>query len=126
MAVTLSAGGSLRWLRDALRESDSGTQALSYDEMTAAAAMVAPGAEGLLFLPYLTGERTPHLDPLARGAFVGLTARHGAAHMICAVMEGVVFSLLDGLEIMRELVLPLGEVRATGGGGRSSLLRQMQ
>ena len=126
MAVTLSAGGSLRWLRDALRESDSGTQALSYDEMSAAAAMVPPGAAGLVFLPYLTGERTPHLDPLARGAFVGLTARHSAAHMIRAVMEGVVFSLRDGLEIMRGLGLPIDQIRATGGGGRSPLWRQLQ
>jgi len=126
MAVTLSAGGSLRWLRDTLRESDSGTQELAYDEMMSAAAMVGPGAEGLLFLPYLTGERTPHVDPLARGAFVGLTARHGAAHMIRAVLEGVVFSLRDGLEIMRELGLPISQVRATGGGARSSLWRQIQ
>jgi xylulokinase len=126
MAVTLSAGGSLRWLRDTLRESDSGTQELAYDEMMSAAAMVAPGAEGLLFLPYLTGERTPHLDPLARGAFVGLTARHGAAHMIRAVLEGVTFSLRDGLEIMRDLELPISQVRATGGGARSPLWRQIQ
>jgi xylulokinase len=124
MAVTLSAGGSFQWLRNTLRQ--VGTPNLSYDEMTALAASAPAGAEGLLFLPYLTGERTPHLDPLARGAFVGLTARHNAAHMIRAVMEGVVFSLRDGLTIMRELGLPLGEVRATGGGGRSSLWRQMQ
>jgi xylulokinase len=126
MAVTLSAGGSFRWLRDTLRESDSGSQALSYDEMTQAASMVPPGSEGLIFLPYLTGERTPHLDPLARGAFVGLTARHGAAHMIRAVMEGVTFSLRDGLEIMRDLGLQIDQIRVTGGGGRSPLWRQMQ
>jgi xylulokinase len=142
MAVTLSAGGSFQWLRNVLRISDFRSQIedqpdtnlqstfsnlqLSYDHMTAMAASVPIGAEGLLFLPYLTGERTPHLDPLARGAFVGLTARHGAAHIIRAVMEGVVFSLRDGLEIMRDLGLPLGEVRATGGGGRSPLWRQMQ
>lgn len=126
MAVTLAAGGSFRWLRDTLRESDSGTQALSYDEMTRAAAMVPPGSEGLIFLPYLSGERTPHLDPLARGAFIGLTARHGAAHMIRAVMEGVTFSLRDGLEIMRDLGLPVEQIRVTGGGGRSELWRQMQ
>lgn len=124
MAVTLSAGGSFQWLRNTLRQ--VGSPNLNYDETTALAASAPPGAEGLLFLPYLTGERTPHLDPLARGAFVGLTARHGAAHMIRAVMEGVVFSLRDGLTIMRELGLPLGEVRATGGGGRSPLWRQMQ
>jgi xylulokinase len=124
MAVTLSAGGSFQWLRNTLRQ--IGLPNLSYDEMTTLAASAPAGAEGLLFLPYLTGERTPHLDPLARGAFVGLTARHGAAHLIRAVMEGVVFSLYDGLAIMHELGLPLGEVRATGGGGRSPLWRQMQ
>ena len=124
MAVTLSAGGSFQWLRNTLRQ--VGSPNLNYDEMTALAAGVPIGAEGLLFLPYLTGERTPHLDPLARGAFVGLTARHGAGHLIRAVMEGVIFSLRDGLEIMRELGLALGEVRATGGGGRSPLWRQMQ
>jgi xylulokinase len=124
MAVTLSAGGSFQWLRNTLRQIGSPT--INYDEMSAMAADVPIGAEGLLFLPYLTGERTPHLDPLARGAFVGLTARHGAGHLIRAVMEGVVFSLRDGLAIMRELGLPLGEVRATGGGGRSPLWRQMQ
>jgi xylulokinase len=139
MAVTLSAGGAFRWLRDTL----SGTEderrktevsssvprppsSVTYDQLTAMAVSVPIGAEGLVFLPYLTGERTPHLDPLASGAFVGLTARHTAAHMARAVMEGVVFSLRDGLEIMRALGLPLGEVRATGGGGRSPLWRQMQ
>lgn len=124
MAVTLSAGGSFRWLRDILRESAG--PGVAYDELTAAAAKVPSGSEGLVFLPYLTGERTPHLDPLARGAFIGLTARHGQAHLVRAVMEGVVFSLRDGLEIMRGLGLPLGQIRATGGGGRSPLWRQMQ
>jgi xylulokinase len=124
MAVTLSAGGSFRWWRDTVRAA-SGSD-LSYDQLTQMAASVPAGAEGLLFLPYLTGERTPHLDPFARGAFVGLTARHSAAHMARAVMEGVVFSLRDGLEIMRTLGLPIGQIRATGGGGRSPLWRQMQ
>jgi xylulokinase len=119
MAVTLSAGNAFRWLRDVLR-------AGSYDEMTAQAADVPVGAEGLIFLPYLTGERTPHLDPLARGSFVGLTARHTTGHLIRAVMEGVVFSLRDGVEIMRGLNVPLTQIRATGGGGRSALWRQMQ
>lgn len=125
MAVTLSAGGSFRWLRDVLRES-AGPAMLSYDEMTAAAAEISPGSNGLVFLPYLTGERTPHLDPWARGAFIGLTSRHTQAHLIRAVMEGVAFSLRDGLEIMRDLQVPLGQIRATGGGGRSPLWRQMQ
>jgi xylulokinase len=80
----------------------------------------------LLFLPYLSGERTPHRDPLARGAFVGLTTRHGRGHMVRAVMEGVTFSLRDGLEIMRGMGLDVSEVRVTGGGARSELWRQMQ
>ncbi|HEX9371148.1 MAG TPA: FGGY-family carbohydrate kinase, partial [Roseiflexaceae bacterium] len=147
MAVTLSAGGAFRWLRDVLRleglnvagsashtaqrdDQRSNLQPanlqLSYDQLTSMAVGVPIGAEGLVFLPYLTGERTPHLDPLARGAFVGLTARHTAAHMARAVMEGVVYSLRDGLEIMRSLGLPLGEVRATGGGAKSQFWRQMQ
>jgi xylulokinase len=87
---------------------------------------VPAGAEGLIFLPYLSGERTPHLDPQARGAFVGLTSRHGVAHMTRAVMEGVVYSLRDSLEIMRELDIPVEQVRATGGGARSALWRQLQ
>jgi xylulokinase len=124
MAVTLAAGGSFQWLRNTLRQ--LGLPALTYDELTALAAQAPIGAEGLIFLPYLSGERTPHLDPLARGAFVGLTVRHTVAHLARAVMEGVVFSLREGLEIMQALGLPLGEVRATGGGGRSPLWRQMQ
>ncbi len=124
MAVTLAAGGSFQWFRNTLRQ--LGLPALTYDELAAQAAQVPIGAEGLIFLPYLSGERTPHLDPLARGGFVGLTTRHTVAHMARAVMEGVVFSLRDGLEIMRTLGLPLNEVRATGGGGRSALWRQMQ
>lgn len=124
MAVTLSAGGSLQWLRNTLR--GLGLPGLGYDDLAALAAGAPVGAEGLLFLPYLSGERTPHLDPLARGAFVGLTTRHTAAHLARAVMEGVVYSLRDGLEIMRGLGLPVGEIRATGGGGKSPLWRQLQ
>ncbi len=141
MAVTLAAGGSLRWFRDLLRSALGERQithnlgntqnqpllpALSYEQLTALAATVPIGAEGLIFLPYLSGERTPHLDPLARGAFVGLSTRHSVAHMARAVMEGVVFSLCDGLAIMRSLGLTPTQVRATGGGGRSLLWRQMQ
>jgi xylulokinase len=143
MAVTLSAGGSFRWLRDLFRhetgdrrkEMEGASQVsrlaspvsrLSYDDLTTMASEIPIGAEGLVFLPYLTGERTPHLDPLASGAFVGLTARHNLGHLARAVMEGVTYSLRDGLEIMRALGLPLGEVRATGGGGKSALWRQMQ
>ena len=118
MGVTLSAGGSLSWWRDAT--------GADYDDLVQAASEVPPGAEGLLFLPYLSGERTPHLDPQARGAFLGLTTRHGIPHMTRAVMEGVIFSLRDSLEIMRELDVPVEQVRATGGGARSALWRQLQ
>ena len=93
---------------------------------SAEAEAVAPGAEGLVFLPYLSGERTPHLDPQARGGFVGLTLRHGRGHLTRAVMEGVAFSMRDGLEIMRGLGTPDDDVRAVGGGARSPLWMQLQ
>ena len=118
MGVTLSAGGSLSWWRETLGK--------GYDELVEAAEEVSPGSEGLLFLPYLSGERTPHLDPGARGAFFGLTTRHTTAHMTRALMEGVVFSLKDSLEIMGELGVEAREIRATGGGAKSPLWRQLQ
>jgi len=118
MGVTLSAGGSLSWWRETLGG--------DYHELVEAASGVQPGSEGLVFLPYLSGERTPHLDPKARGAFFGLTARHGVEHMTRAVMEGVIFSLRDSLEIMRGLDVSVEDVRATGGGARSGLWRQLQ
>ena len=120
MAVTLSAGASLRWWRDILGGR------MSYDDLSELAASAPPGADGLFFLPYLTGERTPHLDPNARGAFVGLRAHHSKAHLTRAVMEGVVFSLRDGLDIMRGLGVDVARARATGGGGRSAFWRQLQ
>ncbi len=115
MAVTLSAGGSFQWFRNLLRTIHPD---LSYDDLIPLAREAPVGSEGLLFLPYLSGERTPHLDPLARGAFIGLTTRHTLAHMARAVIEGVVFSLRDGLEVMRNLGVAVEEVRTTGGGGR--------
>ena len=118
MGVTLSAGGSLSWWRETLGG--------DFDELVGEASDVPSGSEGLVFLPYLSGERTPHLDPKARGAFFGLTARHGAPHMTRAVMEGVIFSLRDSLEIMRDLGVPVDDVRATGGGARSDLWRRLQ
>ncbi|HLH67787.1 MAG TPA: xylulokinase [Candidatus Dormibacteraeota bacterium] len=118
MGVTLSAGGSLRWWRDLLRGAGG---AGDYDQLVAAAAAVPVGAEGLLFLPYLNGERTPHLDPLARGQFFGLTSRHTFAHLTRAVMEGVLLGLRDVLQAMRSLGLAPTEVRATGGGARNPL-----
>jgi xylulokinase len=120
MGVTLAAGGSMQWWRETL---DDGS---SFDEMATAAAAVPPGAEGLLFLPYLSGERTPHRDPLARGAFFGLTTRHTKAHMTRALMEGVIFSLRESVDIMRELGVEMDHARATGGGARGTLWRELQ
>ncbi len=118
MGVTLSAAGSLRWLRDELAPDRS------WDELTALAAEVPPGSDGLVFLPYLSGERTPYPDPLARGAFVGLTVRHGLGHMVRAVLEGVAFSLRDVFELVRETSPePLRDLRASGGGTNSALWR---
>jgi len=120
MGVMLSAAGSLRWLREALAPS------LSFDYLVAGAAKVAPGSDGLLFLPYLTGERTPHPDPLARGAFVGLTVRHDLRHLTRAVLEGVAFGLRDGLDLMTQAGVPVpSQIRASGGGTRSQLWRQI-
>jgi xylulokinase len=119
MGVVLSAGGALRWLRDTLGYAN-------YAEMTAEAATAPPGADGLIFLPYLAGERTPHKDPHARAVFFGLTLSHTRAHMARAVLEGVGFALNDSFEIFRELNVPMDEVRAAGGGARSDLWLQIQ
>ncbi len=120
MGVMLSAAGSLRWYRDTL------APGMGYDDLLAPAAGVQPGAEGLLFLPYLTGERTPHPDPLARGAFVGMTVRHGMAHLTRAVLEGVAFGLRDSFELIKSAGLSsIDQVRVSGGGARSALWRQI-
>jgi xylulokinase len=118
MGVSLSAGGSLRWWRDVLGSA-------TYEDIGRLAAQAPPGSEGLVFVPYLTGERSPHLDPLARGAFFGLTSRHSAAHLTRAVMEGVAYSLRDSLDLMKQLGAGPNQVRATGGGARSDLWRQI-
>jgi xylulokinase len=120
MGVMLSAAGSLKWYHDTFAP---GT---TYDELVEPAAAVPLGSEGLLFLPYLTGERTPYPDPLARGAFVGLTVRHGFAHLTRSVLEGVSFGLRDGLELIRAAGLgKVDQVRASGGGTKSALWRQI-
>ncbi len=130
MGVMLAAGGALRWFRDALGQPETTVAATlgvdPYDLLTREAATVEPGAEGLLFLPYLSGERTPYPDPNARGAYVGLTLRHGKPHMARAVLEGVSFGLRDSLELIRTLGVPIEQVRASGGGARSDLWRQIQ
>jgi len=120
MGVMLSAAGSLRWFRDVFRPD------LPFDELVAPAAHIPPGSEGLLFLPYLTGERTPHPDPLARGAFIGLTVRHTLSHLTRAVLEGVAFGLRDSFELMKKAGLAeIRQVQVTGGGARNTLWRQI-
>jgi len=120
MGVTLSAAGSLQWYRDTLAKGQS------FDALTAEAEGVPPGSEGLLFLPYLSGERTPHPDPKARGGFVGLTLRHGRGHLTRAVLEGVAFSMRDCFDLLKSAGLgSVSEVRVAGGGARSPLWRQI-
>jgi xylulokinase len=129
MGVMLAAGGSLRWLRDCLGDAEKAEAARRgvdpYEVLTEQAATAPPGCEGLLFLPYLSGERTPHPDPHARGAFIGLTLRHGKPHLVRAVLEGVAFGLRDGLELIRAQGIAPREIRASGGGARSPLWRSI-
>jgi xylulokinase len=122
MGVTQAAGLSLRWLRDLLKNSGN----LSYDELTHEAAAVPAGSDGVLWAPYLMGERTPHLDPNARGTLTGLAANHTRGHVVRAVLEGVAFSLKDTFSLFAEMRVPVGNVRLGGGGARSSLWRQIQ
>jgi xylulokinase len=116
----LSAAGSLRWFRDAL------APGMDYGDLVAPAAEVPAGSGGLFFLPYLSGERSPHADPLARGAFVGLTLAHDRRHLTRAVLEGVAYGLRDGLDLMVEAGMPTpAQIRASGGGTASALWRQI-
>jgi xylulokinase len=120
MSVMLSAAGSLRWFRDTL------APGVEFADLVASAAEVSAGSDGLFFLPYLTGERSPHPDPLARGAFVGLTVAHDRRHMTRAVLEGVAFGLRDGLDLMVEAGMAApDQIRASGGGIASPLWRQI-
>ena len=120
MSVMLSAAGSLRWFRDALAPD------VSFGDLVASATDLPAGSEGLFFLPYLTGERSPHPDPLARGAFVGLTVTHDRRHMTRAVLEGVAFGLRDGLDLMIAAGMPMpSQIRASGGGTASLLWCQI-
>lgn len=119
MAVTQAAGLSLQWFRNAL------APGADYDTLTAEAAQAPAGSDGLYWLPYLMGERTPHLDARARGGWVGLTARHTRPHMIRALMEGVTYSQRDGADVILGMGVPITKVRASGGGARSAVWRQM-
>ena len=129
MGCMLSAGMSLRWYRDQMAEVERAAakkkQADVYDILMAQAQKTPLGAEGLFFLPYLMGERSPHKDPFARGAFVGLSFRHGKTHMVRAIVEGVTFALRDSLEIMRGLGARLEQVRLIAGGAKSPFWRQV-
>jgi xylulokinase len=133
MGVTQAAGFSLRWFRDQFGagtnghgSSDGDSPSDSYDTLTADAANAPPGCDGLLWAPYLMGERTPYLDPAARGILVGLTASHTRAHVIRAILEGVAFSLRDTFTVFQEIKVPVQTVRLGGGGARSPLWRQIQ
>ena len=130
MGVILAAGGSLQWYRNHLGGAETMVaQALGIDpyEVISQEAAKAPlGSEGLFFLPYLTGERTPHCDPFARGSWVGLSLRHGRAHLARAVMEGATFAMRDCLRIIQEMQIPVSEIRLSGGGARSKFWRQLQ
>jgi len=129
MGVMQSAGGSLRWFRDTLcdveiKEAENKRQDV-YQLIVEQAERVPAGSENLIFLPYLSGERHPHSDAKARGIFFGLDMRHHKAHMIRSVLEGVVFGLRDSIEVMKELHIPISEIRATGGGARAKLWKQI-
>jgi xylulokinase len=123
MGVTQAAGLSLRWFRDLLHTSSSNN---SYEDLTREAATVLPGSDGLLWTPYLMGERTPHLDPNARGTLTGLAVSHTRAHVTRAILEGVAFSLKETFSLFDEMSVPVRTVRLGGGGARSPLWRQIQ
>ncbi len=129
MGVTLAAGGSLRWMRDTLGASEIEVARWMgkdvYELLTDEAARTAPGSEGLLFLPYLIGERCPYPDPKARGGFIGLTLRHDRSSLLRSVLEGVIFSLKDVAQLIEEMGIGITQIRTSGGGAASPLWRQI-
>lgn len=136
MGVTQAAGLSLRWFRDRFGTADASTAGVNgcsvdrdgdpYELLAREAATAPPGADGVLWAPYLMGERTPYLDPDARAALVGLAAHHGRSHILRAILEGVAFSLQDTFTIFSELGIPVRAIRLGGGGARSPLWRRIQ
>lgn len=126
MGVSMNAGGAMDWFRTVMTGLAAEPPALSFDEIVARAAGSPVGAKGLLFLPYLNGERCPHPDPEARGAFIGLTSRHGAADLARSVMEGVNHAFYDMFALMERIGIGRSVIKASGGGARSPLWRQMQ
>lgn len=129
MGVTLAAAGSFRWFRDVLGDTEvSAARHLNkdpYELLTAEAALAPAGSEGLIFLPYLSGERTPYPDPDAKGTFIGLTLRHDKKYLVRSVMEGVAYSLRDCLELNNRLGLSTDQIRVSGGGAKSKLWRHI-
>ena len=125
MGVTQAAGLSLRWFRDQFGVAKKDGRD-PYDILAEEAAAVPSGSEGAFWVPYLMGERTPHLDPNARAALIGLTASHTRAHVIRAILEGVAYSLKDSFTIFGEMKIPVTSIRLGGGGARSPLWRQIQ
>ncbi len=130
MGVSLSGGGSLQWFRNTLCQAEvevaKKKKTSAYEMITEEVVNLPPGSEGLFFLPYLSGERTPHADPDARACFIGLTLKHSRGHMVRAIMEGVAYAMRDSLEIIREMNVPVKQIRASGGGSKSQLWRQIQ
>ena len=130
MGVVLSAGGSLQWYRNQFAQAEVAAAKRQkidpYELITQQASEAPPGSEGLTFLPYLTGERTPHADPFARAAWIGLSLRHGRAHLVRSILEGATYAMRDSLEIIQQMQVPVKEVRLSGGGARSKFWRQMQ
>jgi xylulokinase len=133
MGVTQAAGLSLRWFRDRFGAAPAGSNPdkdardpYPYERLCAEAAAAPPASDGVFWAPYLMGERTPHCDPYARAALIGLSATHTRAHVVRAILEGVAFSLRDSFTIFREMHLPVGRIRLGGGGARSPLWRQIQ
>lgn len=130
MGCVLSAGGSFQWYRNQFGQAESSAASAMgvdpYELLTKQAANAPAGSEGLFFLPYLTGERTPHADPNARGAWVGMSLRHGKSHFARSVMEGATFAMRDCLELIREMDIPVDQIRLSGGGARSQFWKQLQ
>ncbi len=130
LGCILSAGGAMQWYRNQLADAEATLAEKEgrdvFDVLTQQASMAPIGSEGLFFLPYLTGERTPHADPYARAAWVGMSLRHGKSHLVRSVMEGATYAMRDALEIVKGMQIPVKEIRLTGGGGKSPLWKQIQ
>lgn len=126
MGVSLTGGGAINWFQQTLCAELSKGGADTFKTLNQEASAVTPGSEGLFFLPYLAGERTPHADPDARGCFIGLTLKHSRGHMVRSVMEGVAYAMRDSLSIIQEMGIPVRQIRASGGGSKSPLWRQIQ